>query len=209
MKLSRRGLIITSGGLLLTAFAGCNSPSRTSTPTAETTTEPTEQREIDETLAPRAAVINQPSVDSPATVQLSVENRGSAEEQVRFGPALLFTDDTAENLRWSEEVLIDPTTDVGTWSEPERSTDGCWRFPEDGDRSVISSIDTRTIPAGESLSEEYTVYTSEEASECLPTGEHTYEDILDTRVGRRVLSLRIVIDETARIQSVGGSLSQQ
>lgn len=121
---------------------------------------------------------------------------------VRFGPALLFTDDSNSSLQWAEDIVIDPKTDVGPWDEPVNEN-GCWRFPEGGARLVRSSIETRGIEPDHSIGESYDIYTSGDAVPCLPEGTYLFQDPIETGAGAVVLTLKVAIDEGQQISSTG------
>lgn len=159
MKTARRSLLRLSGLVLGSSIAGCSAPSPIPNVTFS------------------AEMVRQPSADAPARVSATLSNAGSSSVAVGFGPTLLFTDNSAaDDLEWAEDLVIDPESHIGPWSDPIRTADGCWRYPEDGWQAIQSSLEYREPEPQQSIDESYDIYTAAKASSCLPTGTYRFQD---------------------------------
>lgn len=155
------------------------------------------------TLSFSAQVLQQQSVDAPARVSARLENVGVIPMEVKFGPALLFTDNAADYLEWSETMVIEPGSKVGFSDNPEQTADGCWRFPDDGIIGIQSILESRLVTPGESISEEYEVYTRGEETPCLPEGTYRFQDqgYVGSRDNPFVWTLELIIDEDGELRA--------
>lgn len=166
MTRSRRHFFRLAGCLLPVTLSGCSALDTTATDAPAETA-----------LDLSATVERQPSATDadPARLGLELHNRGSKSATVRFGPTLLYTDDGG-SLDWSRRIVLQPDTDVGPWADPFRHDD-CWRFPEDENLLVQSSIESRTLEPGDSIGEHYDVLTRGRDAPCLPAGTYRYQDL--------------------------------
>jgi hypothetical protein len=175
---SRRSVLRLSGTALAGGLAGCASFSsdtdQSASPTA--TTQPRTDAEPD--LAFTAEAVSQQSADSPAEVAAALTNEGTEVVTVGLGPALLFSDTgPGEPTEWAHELVVDPETYVGPWSDPVQTDDGCWRFPFDGEQTILSSLEHHELDPGDAVTERYRVYTDGTGSTCLREGSYRYEDV--------------------------------
>lgn len=192
MTQSRRSVLQLSA-VTLASLTGC----AMSPPTRKETSSTERPQKLPQ-LTFEAEVLEQTSVDSPAQVETLLSNEGSNEVDVGYGPTLLFTDNSAsEDLDWSNHIVIDPGTSVGPWKAPIRTNDHCWRYPTNATRPVESSLEWRTLGAGESISETYEVYTDSDANTCLPGGAHRFQDrkYVTTESRPMVVTLVLEIDD--------------
>jgi len=185
------------GGTLVSAIAGCSeSNTAESTESDErettdsTTDEATETDDVESSSGPTvvedqappselefsASVQRQASESDPARLRVELENPGPKPVAVRFGPALLYTQD-GEDLEWSDELVLDPDTYIGPWDDPVQTDDGCWRFPEDGETAVQDEAPRYTLEPESSIGEDYDVYTVGMDGPCLPEGSYRFEDL--------------------------------
>lgn len=123
-----------------------------------------------------AEVLQQATTQTPGRIVARLSNTGSEEVSVGFGPALLFTDNSSEDLEWPTDLVLVPDTETGPDDEPSAPTDGCWRFPDDGYIAIQSSLEWRKIAPGQSLTERYSVYTRGDFLPCLPEGVYRFQD---------------------------------
>lgn len=168
-------------------------PSSTESPTASPT------QSVPVTFS--AEVLRQATKEHPPQLRARLENQSSENVRVSFGPALLFTDNAASDEReWDEKLVIDPETYVGPWGEPTHS-EGCWRFPEDGSRSVQSSLNGRDLSPSDSLTETYEVYTHGTSGPCLPEGTYQFQDkgFLEKEGNALILTLSLEIDKDQQL----------
>ena len=190
------------------SLAGC---STTTSPTTETpdpaTSQSTESPTTSSTETQTAStpqsilvsfsaeVVRQTSKDAPPQLRAQLTNQSSKIVEIGLGPALMFSDDS-EPLEWADELVLDPETHVGPWSEPTQSADGCWRFPEDGTRLVQNSIEWHELSPSDSLSDTYSVYTFGNTGSCLPEGVYRFQDdvYLGNEENTLVLTLSIQAD---------------
>lgn len=211
MSPSRRSVLQLSAIALSGGLAGCSTgqsgleDNGTQTPTSSPTASarsPTESTRAAPDLSLSAAIFQQPSTAMPAEVEVRLSNEGAKEVELGYGPALLFTDNSAsDDLQWPENLVIDPETNVGPWKDPVRTADSCWRYPEDASRPVQSILEWRTLDAGESLSERYEVYTDSDADSCLPQGSYRFQDkgYVEKESRSMVLTLVLEVDDTHQL----------
>jgi hypothetical protein len=116
----------------------------------------------------------------------------------------LYTDNTAaDQLEWADELVIDPGTDVGPWDDPEQTEDGCWRFPQGGQRAVHSLLEPRDLTTGESITESYDVYTYGDSGPCLPEGTYQFEDkgYVQEESHPMILTLVLTVDASQQLSA--------
>ncbi|SEH49775.1 hypothetical protein SAMN05192561_103122 [Halopenitus malekzadehii] len=175
-------------GITACGLAGCLSSSGSDgkTPssadgTASETQSPTSTLDQQiQNLSFNAEMLSQQSADTPARFEATLANRGPEAITTGMGPALMISDTgSEENPTWADKLIIDPDTDVGPWSDPVQTGDDCWRFPEDGTRSIQSILKYNTIDPSDNITERYSVYTAATVSACLPAGRYTYQNIAD------------------------------
>lgn len=195
MRRTRRAVL---SGVLGVSLAGC--ADRTERMPSPTAVGPSTAA-VD-ALAFDAEVVRQASADTPARVRATLENTGTTAAEVSYGPALLFTDNADNGLSWPRALVLDPETYVGPSAEPYQDEEGCWRFPEDGAQAVQSSLETRELAAGESVSEAYDVYTRE-TGPCLPAGTYLFEDKGSLGSRALVLGLELAVGEDGTITATG------
>ena len=140
MVTSRRSALQVVG-LTVCGLAGCVSSSTDNDESQSTTsTTPTIDHQI-QNLTFDAEILTQQSADTPARFEARLTNTGTESLTIGMGPALMISDTGPdEDPKWTDELVIDPDSDVGPWSEPVQTEDGCWRFPEDGNRSIQSIL---------------------------------------------------------------------
>jgi hypothetical protein len=210
MEMTRREALQLSSGALAPGVAGClTSPSGRSDATSTTThaPEPTTTATTSPTRDPQlrfaAEVLQQASPEAPARVAAHLTNTEERPVSVGYGPTLLFTDDASDELDWARDVVLVADTYTGPNDEPSEPTDGCWRFPGDGYVAIQSSLEFREIPPGESLSEQYSVYTRGRSSACLPEGTYRYQDeeYFEEESRPMILTLVVRIDENGRLSA--------
>jgi len=191
MDVSRRWLLISSGTVLAGGLAGCPSaedgdsmstselPDRTTSTTlppesitTADTTSTTDDSDNSPTTTPNpdairpfAEVRAQPSQDTPGTIFAGLTNQGSTPVEFNYGPRLFLS------FRESETVkLIE-------YRDGLEHRNGCWR--RDPDKPTITVIatsrPTRLAP-GESVAEEFYVYTPRGVDRCLPAGTYTFKE---------------------------------
>lgn len=210
---SRRSALHAIASILSFGIAGCTSPAQqsdtptstqttssisTNTPSPTHTESPTPTTAHNPSLSFSAQVVQQASTESPPQIEASLTNTGSTTTFVGFGPALLFSDDTAE-LEWATDIVLDPKTTVGSSVEPIQTEDGCWRVPIDKEILIQSTLEWREISPDESLNESYRVYTRGEQSPCLPAGTYRFQDVINTEADEMVLTLVLEIDSEKHI----------
>ena len=179
MDFSRRSLLRLASIGASVSLTGCSAiaPTNTRSPNQSPTSPPTALPTESGPVAFSAEVLRQSTAEHPAQLRARLDNQSTETVQVGFGPTLLFTANRAtDELEWTDQIVIDPETYVGPWDEPTRSSEGCWRFPEDGSRLVQSSLNWRELSPSESLTETYDVYTEGTSRPCLPEGNYRFQD---------------------------------
>jgi len=211
MQRSRRSVLQLSGAALAGGLAGCASLSsdtgQTRSPTATTT-----GTDAEPSLAFTAEVVSQQSPESPAAMTAALTNTGDEPVTVGLGPALLFSDSgPGETKVWAHELVVDPETYVGPWSDPVQTDDGCWRFPFDGEQTILSSLERHELDPGDAVTERYRVYTDGTGGTCLPEGPYRYEDeveVIDQSVSFTVaLVLHVDGDKTLSASTEGSGFT--
>lgn len=204
--LSRRLALQLSAVAIGGLFAGCFSSPASRTKNTESTNQtdsytnsPTSTTPMIPKLKFSSDIVQQPSTEAPAMIEASLSNLGTNPVEVGFGPALMYTDNS-EELEWNNALIIDPETRVGPWDNPIQ-TDGCWRFPEDGERPLYSTLEWRELAPQESLREQYSIYTFGSSSPCLPEGVYRYQDkgYFETESRSMIFTLVIEIDENKKL----------
>ena len=199
MDVSRRSLLRFASVGVSVSFTGCsataptNTESPTQSPTSPSTALPTESGPVSFS----AEIIRQSTTEQPAQLRSRLDNQSTETVQVGFGSALLFTANlAADELNWADQIVIDPETYVGPWAEPTQSSEGCWRFPEDGPVLVQSNLDWRELSPSDSLTETYNVYTSGTSGSCLHEGNDWFQDrgYLGDQSQELTLTLSVQID---------------
>lgn len=215
MVQTRRSALRVAGGLLMGALGGCaTSPSKpgpTDSPhsTPASVTSPTTSPSRSNSLGFSGEILGQASDEAPARVEATLSNDGSTAVEVGYGPTLLFTANGSMDYDWPEDLVLDPEGYIGPWDDPYRTDDGCWRFPEDGQRLVQSSLVWRTLDPDESLSEEYDIYTHGDSPSCLPSGIYRFQDGgFVEREGQSItFTLKLEVREDMRLASIDGDLT--
>lgn len=184
MRFSRRKALKSIGVVVTATTSGCNSFSLSQTDNQESETQTTASGlgKGGPKLSLTAEVMNQSTADTPAQIMTTITNIGSELIEVGFGPTLVFRGITTEDSQAQPgDLVLDPDTYVGPWDDPFQSDDGCWRFPEDGDQSVQMSLEYRQLSPSETYTEQYSIYTLGDVSECLPTGTYTFNETITRR----------------------------
>jgi hypothetical protein len=227
MDVPRRRLLAASGAVLAGGLAGCQSrgsgdgsptdgsPDRTesttpiteSTPTtpgattseATPTDEPTPTPDLD-AIHPFAEVRAQPSPDAPGTILAGLTNRGSTRVGFNYGPRLFLSEGGADTVELIE------------YRDGLERRDGCWRRDSDSPTvtAIVTSRPTKLAP-GESLSEEFYLYTPPDVDRCLPAGTYEFEERIaprfdDERIPEYlVFGLRVTVadDRTLEVETTG------
>lgn len=203
---TRRGFLTTACISGFVALTGCTGDGGSSNPTS--TSNPST------VLAFSSNVVQQPSNDSPGRIGATLENVGSKSVEVGYGATLLYYDWGSGDTAWSgDEILLDPETYVGPWSDPVQTDDGCWRSPEDGEINVEGVIDLDEIGPNEVVDEEYEVYTNDMDGPCLPAGTYQYENTIDiteatdegelSEPRQALLGLELTVDSQKELSSHG------
>ena len=207
MDWTRRSVLqLVSSGVGI-SIAGCstrsstNSPTSTSTATLTSTTTTSSMEPVPVTFT--AEVLRQASAENPAEIRARLESQSSDTVRIGFGPTLLYTDNTAaDDLKWANQLVLEPETSIGPWDDPIQDSDGCWRFPEDGMTPVQSSFTWRDLSPSESLTETYAVYTSGDSGPCLPEGSYRFQDQgnLENDDQEVIFTLSLQIDSNQQLQ---------
>ena len=214
MEFDRRKTLELMASVATVGVAGCTTPTDTNnertTGTTDTISTSTTQTETAtaSSLSLASEVINQPSKDSPAKIRLSIVNQGEQAVQIGFGPALLYTDDSADSLSWADKLILDPDARGVSMNGEVRYENDCWRLFQNGPEVVQSSLEYREIPRSERLSQSYSVYTAGNIETCLPTGEYEFQDrsYLTSTSNPLTLSLTVQM-ENNQILSVSSTLN--
>lgn len=194
MPPSRRALLSLVGA---SVAAGCSGRLDGSAATASPTETPTGTPDRRATLSFDATVERQPSPTAPAEVRVALRTT-SGPFEVRFGPALLFSDGTGPPSR---DVWILPETDVGPNDPPDEATDGCWRYT--AERYVESSPpEGRPLAPDAPLTERYRLYTLGTDGPCLPDGRYRFDGPLELPNERVTLGLTLSLSG-GRVEASG------
>lgn len=131
----------------------------------------------EENLTLSVSVDRQFTRENPARLEITLENERDEAFERYFGSSPPFSSYTPEN---SSGIFLVPasndhlaTSSNGSSIVPEGQVDGCWQIP-----SAVATYGgevERTIPAGGSVREVYTVLTAPGTSSCLPRGEYRFE----------------------------------
>lgn len=199
-ELTRRSLLKYTSVSGIALSSGCLAPGSTgettnSASSAQETESDTEAQPPSDpsSLAVESRTLEQQSTESPARFEVSVSNQGARSIPVRFGPALLFTDNADESLNWADDLVIIPESDRVGGSKPFQTDDGCWRFPTDGYVPIQSILETRTIPPDGAITESYRVYTRGKSLRCLPPGEYKFQDKMTAGSDDQPLVLSVIV----------------
>jgi hypothetical protein len=175
-------------GITACGLAGCLSSSdadenTTSSADGTPSETPSQTSTLDQriqNLSFNAEMLSQQSADAPARFEATLVNSASETITIGMGPALMISDTgPEEDPTWADKLVIDPDSSVGPWSDPVQTEEGCWQFPEDGTRAIQSILKYSTLDQSDTITERYSVYTAATASDCLPAGRYTYQDIVD------------------------------
>lgn len=190
----RRRLLGSFAGFCTVLTAGCldetepDSAEPTSSETATTagptttesatdaTTEPTTTEVPPDTdaLTASSTILRSSAADSPPRVAVEVTNTADIEVRLSGGATLPFTS------YWAEDgplvALPDDTEYVGGATVPDERTDGCWRADSKIKVAAIGLMEM--LPAGASVSTNFTVVTGVDADECAVGDEFTFENQL-------------------------------
>lgn len=222
MPRSRRDLLGSIGGTLLIGSSGCvsndqpkdlprasptdgtverrDATSTTRTPTGESDgLTPLRNPGSPSNLRLTATARSRVTDGDPARIEAAVENTDDRPIEVRFGPTLLYTDNSEDFLEWADEIVLDPDTYIGPWAEPFETDDGCWRYPADGEILTQSIAERYRFEPGDSYSERYDVLTIGEDVPCLPDGTYRFQDLGYT-AGEDSVDLLFTVDVTIDTQ---------
>jgi len=143
-----------------------------------------------------AEVVHQSSSNHPARIEATLSSAEGKRMRVKMGPTLLYSGGAP--IPESEGIVIFPQTSVGDFPKPVRTDDGCWRVSDDKRIAVQASLSAYDVGAGQSVSEKFDVYTYGYGGECLPAGNHVFEDQIsdsdETEVVDAVLTLHVSKD---------------
>ena len=202
--ITRRMFLRIGSSSFFFGASGCNSSestpndegTKTTTPIATT---PTPQS-TEVPLEFVAKVVKQPTNNGPGVIEARLTNSGSKSVDIGFGPTLLFTDNSDPSLVWSDELVLIPSTRVGPVETPDSTSEGCWRYTNDGPY-IRSILEWRSLDPGSSISEQYRLYTRGTDTPCLPVGTYRYEDkeYVEEESRPILLSLLLEVPESGKL----------
>lgn len=212
---TRRLVLRLIGCTLVGSIGGCSSAPPENRPADGTTTKPspttfpTETSSNSDSLSFTGDVLRQASDEAPARVKAILSNRGQSSVDVGYGPTLLFTDNAGGLYDWPEDLVLKPETYIGPWDDPYQTDDGCWRFPEEGQTLVESSLEWRTLEPNQSLSEEYNIYTRGDSLPCLPQGTYRFQDgkFLEQEDESLIFTLALEVSDNKQVTAVSGNIT--
>jgi hypothetical protein len=219
---SRRSALHVAGGLLVTALAGCATTPAESDSTSSSTVQATATQTGTATSSPpptssygarltfSGEILRQESTDAPARLEATLSNDGDSTTEVGYGPALLFTANGDADHDWPENLVLDPEGYIGPWDDPVQTDDGCWRFPEDGERLVQASLNWHELAPGDSVTQAYDLYTRSDAETCLPAGTYRFQDggFVDQEDQPLTFTLTLYVDDGRRLTGIEGRLDR-
>lgn len=171
-----------SGGI-----AGCQGRPTTneSSSTAKTTDSQPDALEL------TADILSSASSDAPAQVEATLRHTGTTDIKIYYGPTLVFVNQSED-----ERLVLEPESRAGPWSEPTY-TNGCWRFPEDGEQDVNLIQSFETLGQGDTFTETYDVYTRSNVEACFPEGMQLFEETVTVAEDDTVVRLTLGLDITS------------
>lgn len=234
MEIPRRWLLTASGTILAGRLAGCQSdgtdgvttgespggtasttapesitttspdttaatPADTTTPTDGSDDSPTSTPNLD-AIRPFAKVRAQPSRDTPGTILAGLTNHGTVPVSFNYGPRLFLS------FRPPDAVKLVEYRDI------LEHRNGCWRLdPDEPTITVMPTSKPTELAPGESVSEDFHVYTPRDTDQCLPAGTYTFKERIAPHFdGEKaplylVFSLRVIVtyDGTLAVETTG------
>ena len=216
MVQTRRSALRLTGCLLIGTIGGCSSRASENNPADSMTSEsspeasPTETPSTEGLPSFTGEILRQASDEAPARVKAILLNDGQSTVEMGFGPTLLYTDNAGGIHDWPQDLVIDPDGYIGPWDDPYQSENGCWRFPEDGQTLVQSSLEWRTLDPGQSVSEEYNIYTRGDSRSCLPKGTYQFQDggFLEREDQAVIFTLTLEVGDDRQLTAISGDLKR-
>jgi hypothetical protein len=197
---TRRALLRAGGAAGLAGLAGCLAPANTVPATdggndtdGGNVTRPTDRDRPLDATARLSVTAEDPAPDLPVRPRLSVADpfaTGGSPPVIRVDventtdrPVVVgeYRDVVFQYIHAADGPLVWlPHSERSTAGEPDRATpdlptagDGCWRL--DSDIAVTQEYGTEEIPPGGTLTAFVGLYATQDAEDCLPTGDHRFE----------------------------------
>lgn len=142
-------------------------------------------------LSYSAAVVEQQSSSTPATIRAELAN--TSESEARFGARETIV--LGYEAGPGNRVLPFPETEVGPNDPPEEASDGCWRYTDE----YFHARDVEewhTIDPEGAFQETYRLFTWGEDRTCLPDGDYRFaETIRDEETNELQVTVEISLTD--------------
>ena len=185
--LSRRRALQTLALSVSGVIAGCLGRPTTTENSSTPATEDPQPKALELT----ADILSTASSDAPAQVEATLRNTGTTDIKIYYGPTLVFVNHSED-----EKLVLEPESRAGPWSEPTY-TNGCWRFPADGEQDVNLIQGFETLSPDDTFTEVYAVYTRSNVEACFPEGMQRFEETITVAEDDTEVTLTLGLEITA------------